>query len=72
MTEIAEIGKKKVNQSVIMLKRLSYYAAENAKELAREIDKQRPDLIIYDITALYVRWTLDYYNKWYFQGKSIT
>jgi len=48
-----------------MLNRLAYYAAGNAKELAREIDREKPDLILYDITCLFLRPTLEYYTKWY-------
>jgi len=65
MVEIADVGKKRVFQSLTMLKRLSYYAAKSAKQLAQDIDNEQPDLIVYDITALYVRWTLEYYTKWY-------
>ena len=55
-----------------MLNRLEYYAAENAISLAREIDREKPDLIIYDMTALYFRWTMDYYMKWYHMAKLAT
>jgi hypothetical protein len=48
-----------------MLNRLAYYAAGNAKELAKEIDREKPDLILYDITCLFLRPTLEYYSKWY-------
>ena len=65
MVEIADIGKKRVFQSLTMLQRLSYYAAKSAKKLAQDIDNEKPNLIVYDITALYVRWTLEYYTKWY-------
>ena len=65
MTDIKKEGREKKFSGFIMLTRMNYYAAENAKILAREIEVVKPDLILYDITCLYLRPTLEYYEKWH-------
>ena len=65
MTEIDHNAKIKIFEGFIMLTRITYYSAHNAKELAREINREKPDLILYDITCLFLRPTLEYYSKWY-------
>ena len=65
MAEMDHDAKIKIFEGLVILTRLTYYAARSAKELAREIDREKPDLILYDITCLFLRPTLEYYTKWY-------
>jgi UDP:flavonoid glycosyltransferase YjiC (YdhE family) len=44
---------------------LTKYACDNLETLAREIEKEDPDLIIYDGTTIYVRWCVLFYQKCY-------
>ena len=65
MLEPLKDAKTRIFEGFVVLEKLEYYAANNAKELAKIIDSEKPDLILYDVTCLFLRWTLEYYTKWY-------
>ena len=41
------------------------FASRSSKYIANEIHKENPDLIIYDVMSIYLKWALIYYNKFY-------
>lgn len=55
----SEIAGLKISQE------LTKYACDNLESLAKEIEKEDPDLIIYDGTTIYVRWCILFYQKCY-------
>ena len=41
------------------------FSSKSAAYFADEINKECPDLILYDVMSIYLKWALIYYNKWY-------
>ena len=65
ITDIKKDEKRKLYTGLTLLRKLTYYAVENASKLAKEIDKEKPDLILYDVLAKYFQYVMEYYTKWY-------
>jgi MGT family glycosyltransferase len=49
----------------MFLKNILEVADENLEYLAKEIDQENPDLIVYDVTHMYFKALMCYYNNWY-------
>lgn len=61
--------KKKEFRGFLAVRNLINFSIENSEYIAKEIDKEKPDLILYDVFASYVKWALVYYKKCYNENK---
>jgi len=59
----AERKRKFVGFKVVQF--FTQFASRSSVFIANEISKENPDLIIYDVMSIYLKWALIYYNKWY-------
>ena len=59
----AERKRKFVGFKVVQF--FTQFASNSAVYFANEINRESPDLIIYDVMSIYLKWALIYYNKWY-------
>ena len=53
------------NDSTVGFKFFLDIANENMENICHEIYSEKPDLIIYDMVAIYIKCFINYYNKWY-------
>jgi hypothetical protein len=58
-------------QGFNMMGKFLNFGMENSEYIAKEIDKQQPDLILYDYFAFYLNWALVYYKSCYEKARNL-
>ena len=69
---IPPVEKKRQFIGFKIVRFLTQFSNDSAKRIAAEISREKPDLIIYDIMSIYLKWALMYYQKWYDLARQAT
>lgn len=68
--KIEPVGNKRKLELTNVMNSLLDSVSANLEYLAAEINKEKPNLIFYDISGMHTKWTIKYYKKWYDLAKN--